>query len=300
MAGASLWERIDAVQQRHRVLSFPFAVHKRFVEDGGKHFAASISYYAFFSVFPLMLSFVAVLGVVLRGRPELRQDLIDSAIGQFPVIGTELADKSIAGSGWTLALGLVAALWAGLGVVYAAQDAMDTMWDVPQGKRPNFLTRRIRALPMLGVVAFGPVAGSAIAGIATQLDELPGVARVATAGGTLAVNAVSLIAGFSLLTVAKPPWRTLLPGAAAGSVALLVVQVGGAWYLQRVVSGAGDTYGTFATVIGLLAWLALHARITLYAAEINVVLRGGLWPRALFGDDSLNRGRRAGDVTPNT
>jgi inner membrane protein YhjD len=289
MSGASLRERADALQRRHRVLSFPYAVHKRFIEDAGKHFAASISYYAFFSVFPLMLSFVAVLGVVLRGRPELRQDLIDSALGRFPVIGTDLATRTIKGSGWTLALGLVVALWAGLGVVYAAQDAMDTMWDVPKRKRPNFLTRRIRALPMLGVVAFGPVAGSAIAGIATQLDELPGVARFATAGGTLLVNAVSLVVGFSLLTVAKPPRRTLIPGAIAGSVALLIVQIGGAWYLQRVVSGAGDTYGTFATVIGLLTWLALHARITLYAAEVNVVLHGRLWPRALFGDDPLDK-----------
>ncbi len=289
MPGASIWDRVDAFQQRHRVLSFPFAVHKRFGEDGGKHFAASISYYAFFSLFPLLLSFVAVLGVVLRGRDDLRQDLIDSALGQFPVIGNQIADNELDGSGWALALGLVAAIWAGLGVVYAAQDAMDTMWDVPHDKRSNFVVRRIRALPMLGVVAFGPVAGSAIAGIATQLDELPGVARFATAGGTLAVNAVSLLAGFTLLTVAKLSWRTLLPGALAGGAALLVVQVGGAWYLQRVVNGAGDTYGAFATVIGLLTWLALHARITLYAAEINVVKAGKLWPRRLMGHDSFDK-----------
>jgi YihY family inner membrane protein len=294
MPGASLRERADAFQKRHRVLSFPFAVHKRFSEDGGKHFAASITYYAFFSLFPLLLSFVAVLGVVLRGRPGLRQDLINSALGQFPVIGTELTEKSIEGSGWTLALGLVAALWAGLGVVYAAQDAMDVMWDVPHRERPNFLVRRIRALPMLGVVAFGPVAGSAIAGLATELDELPGVARVATAGGTLAVNAATLLVGFSFLTVAKLPVRRLVPGAIVGSVALLAVQIGGAWYVQRVLNGAGDTYGTFATVIGLLTWLALHARITLYAAEINVVLHGRLWPRSLVGDDPLQKA----SVTP--
>ena len=289
MAEASLRQRIDAYQQRHKWLAFPLAVHKRFGEDRGKHYAASISYYAFFSLFPLMLSFVAVLGVVLRGRPELQQDLIDSALGRFPVIGTQITEKQLDGNGWTLAIGLLAALWAGLGVIYAAQHAMDTMWDVPGVVRPNFLIRRLRALPMLGVVAFGPVAGSAIAGIATQLDELPGVARFATAAGTLAVNAASLVAGFSLLTVAKPPWRKLLPGAAAGSVALLAVQVGGAWYFDRVVVDASDTYGTFATVIGLLTWLALHARFTLYAAEVNVVKAGKLWPRALMGTDPFTK-----------
>ena len=72
------------------------------------------------------------------------------------------------------------------------------------------------------------------AGIATQLDELPGVARVATTAGTAVINALSLLVGFLLLTVAKPYWRSLLPGAIAGGIALVVVQVGGAWYFTRV------------------------------------------------------------------
>jgi inner membrane protein YhjD len=289
---ASLRERADAIQQRHRVLSFPYAVHKRYTEDRGKHFASLISYYGFFSLFPLLLAFVAVLGVVLRDRPDLQQDVIDSALGKFPVIGTQLANstgKGLSGSGWALAFGLVAAVWAGLGVVYAAQDAMDTMWDVPRVERPNFLMKRLRALAMLVVMAGGTLAGSAVAGIATQLDELPGVARVATTVGTAAINALSLLVGFVLLTVAKPYWRSLVPGAVIGGLALVVVQVAGAWYLTRVVSGASDTYGTFAGVIGLLTWLTLQARITLYAAEINVVRARHLWPRSLRDDDPLNK-----------
>ena len=43
------------------------------------------------------------------------------------------------------------------------------------------------------------------------------------------------------------------------------------------------TYAQFALVIALLVWLHLGAQLTLYAAEINVVVSRRLWPRSLFG-----------------
>lgn len=57
----------------------------------------------------------------------------------------------------------------------------------------------------------------------------------------------------------------------------------GGIYVKHVVSHASETYGTFATVIGLLVWLHLLAQMTLYAAEINVVVVRKLWPRSLLG-----------------
>jgi hypothetical protein len=62
-----------------------------------------------------------------------------------------------------------------------------------------------------------------------------------------------------LLTVARPRWRSLVPGAIAGGVALVVVQTAGTGISTSVSKGASDTYGTFALVIGLLTWLALLA-----------------------------------------
>ena len=285
-----LRERLDALQQRHRSLSFAYAVHKRFTEDRGKHFAALISYYGFFSLFPLLLALVSLLGVVLRGRPGLQQDILDSALGRFPFIGNDLkVEGALSGSAWALAFGLAVAIWAGLGVVYAAQDALDTMWNVPRVERPNFLVKRLRALAMLGVVGAGTVAGSVVAAITTQLDDLAGLARVATTLGTVAINAAFLVVGYQLLSVAHHSWRTQLPGAIAGGTALALLQVLGGWYLNTVVTGASETYGTFNLVLGLLTWLALQARIVLYAAEINVVLALRLWPRTMRDDDPLNK-----------
>ena len=231
----STWrERIDAFQQRHVVLAFPFAVNKRFSEDRGRHYAALLSYYGFFSLFPLLLAFVSLLGVILRGRPGLQHDILDSALGRFPVIGTQLAGEgALSGNGWALAFGLAAAVWAGLGVVYAAQDAMDTMWDVPLVKRPGFVAKRLRALalPRRGGDRYGSRQRGR--GYRHAAPQSRGGCPRATTIGTVVINVASLLVGFMLLTVAHHRWRTLLPGAIAGGVALMLVQVLGSWYLTR-------------------------------------------------------------------
>jgi uncharacterized BrkB/YihY/UPF0761 family membrane protein len=67
-----------------------------------------------------------------------------------------------------------------------------------------------------------------------------------------------------------------------GGVGYTVLQAVGQWYVNRSVSGATDTYGTFAVVIGLISWLYLLSQFTLFAAEVNVVRARHLWPRALF------------------
>lgn len=77
----------DRFQQRHPVLTFPLAVAKRFGEDQGGYLAALIAHYGSFSLFPLLLVFVAVLGLVLAGEPTLREAALETALGRFPVIG---------------------------------------------------------------------------------------------------------------------------------------------------------------------------------------------------------------------
>ena len=84
-------DRVDQLQQRHRVLHFPIGVVYKFVDDQGGYLAALIAYYAFVSLFPLLLLLTTVLGVVLVGSPGLQQDVINGALGQFPVIGDQLA-----------------------------------------------------------------------------------------------------------------------------------------------------------------------------------------------------------------
>src|SRR2546430_2624061 len=141
--------RFDRFQQRHRVLAIPMAVLKKFGDDQGGNLAALVAYYAFFSLFPLLLVFVTILGFVLQGDPAAQQSVEHSVTSQFPGIGASLKLDSLHGHTLVLVFGLVTSLLSGLGVTNAAQNAMDRVWAVPFKKRPNFVQSRLRGLALL-------------------------------------------------------------------------------------------------------------------------------------------------------
>lgn len=278
--------RLDRAQQRRRPIAFCVGVIKKFGDDRAGHYAALIAYYGFFSLFPAMLALVTILGFVLEGREDLRRDIESSAIGQFPVIGDSIAGASgepLSGHGLALAVGLAGALWAGLGAMQAAQDAMNGIWDVPRQKFPNFIWKRVRSFLMLLLVGGLLIGGSVLSQIATLLDELGPVARVLLIAASIALDVIVFWVSFRLLTVANVAWRQLLAGALVAGCAYYALQLVGQWYVTRALDGAENTYGTFAVVIGLLSWLYLQAQVTMFAAEINVVATYRLWPRSLFG-----------------
>ena len=285
--------RLDAFQQRHRTLGLSIAVYKRFGEHGGSRLAATISYYAFFSLFPLLLVFVTILGLVLADDPDLSRDLVDGALGQIPVIGSQLKTDSLPGQGWVLALGLATALWAGLGAVTAVQHALDTVADVPMHDRGNAMVRKGKAIVYLALLAVGITAS-------TYLSNLASVTGAGVVAGTLgllatfAVNVLLLIALVTVLPAHRMPLRHDLPGIIVGALGFLLLQQLGSFVVRRFIAGASDTYGTFAIVIALLSWFFLVSRVLLLAAELNYVLAGRLWPRRLVSaDDPTDADRRA-------
>jgi uncharacterized BrkB/YihY/UPF0761 family membrane protein len=98
---------------------------------------------------------------------------------------------------------------------------------------------------------------------------------------------------FTILTTEDLSWRDVWPGAAVAAVAWTVLQAIGGYIVSHQLRGASQTYGTFATVIGLMAWLYLAAQMTFYAAEINVVRRRRLWPRSVVQPPLTDADRRA-------
>src|SRR5437899_2886000 len=100
-----LLERLDRFQQSHRWAAFAFGVVKKFGDDRAGNLAALVAYYGFFSLFPLLLVFVSILGLVLRGDPALQHRIVNSALAQFPIIGDTLRKNVAAltrGAGITL------------------------------------------------------------------------------------------------------------------------------------------------------------------------------------------------------
>jgi membrane protein len=270
-------DRFDRYQQNHRWLGFPVAVGKKFGADRAGDLAALIAYYSFFSLFPLLLAAVTVLGFVLDGNPGLQRDVLDSALADFPVVGAQLRENAghLNASGVALAVGLGGLLWAGLGAVLAAETAMNGVWNVPARERAGFVGQRLRALAVLAVLGLGIVAATALAAVVTVFGPagavLGGVAAIAVDVGLFLV-------AFRLLPSIDPPWRELWPGALVAGVSWAILQLAGSVIVDRQLSGASDVYGAFAIVIGLLSWIYLQAQVMLVAAEINVVRSRHLWP----------------------
>jgi membrane protein len=277
--------KIDRLQQATTATAFPAAVFKKFQDDGASRLAALISYWGFFALFPLLLALVSILGFVLEGNPDFQADVVDSTVGQIPVIGDQLGRDvtSLKGSGTALVIGIVGAIWAGLGVTLAMGNALDVVWAVPRVDRPDFVSSRLRGLAVLAVAGTANVASTAVVTLARNGTIQPPLAGIASFSASVVVDFLIYLAAFRMLTTARVSTRQVLPGVVVGTMAWLGLQTLGGLYVEHVLARSSETYGVFAVVIGLLSWLWLAAQLTLVAAEVNVVLDQRLWPRSLFG-----------------
>src|SRR5436305_2370128 len=129
------------------------AVIKKFGDDQGGSLAALVAYYAFFSIFPILLVFTTILGFVLQGDPGTRNSIVHTITQQIPVVGKSIDVHELSGSVGAIVVGLVTSLLAGLGVTNAAQNAFDRVWAVPFKERRDFIKSRLRGLLLL--VALG-------------------------------------------------------------------------------------------------------------------------------------------------
>jgi membrane protein len=276
-------DRLDHWQRGWTPAAFALAVVKKFIDDRGPNLGVQIAYWGFFSVFALLLAFVAILGFLFEGDPSFQKDVRDSALAQMPVIGPQLSTNvgSLAGSGIALAIGVVAAVWTGLGATLALTDAFDRLWAVPRVSRAGFIGSRTRGLLLLASAGSLTVASTALVGLIADAQIHPAPAEVLSLVAAIGVDVLVFVACFRLLTAAEITTRIVLPGAVFAAIGFLALQAIGGVYVSGVVKGASETYGGFAVVVGLLSWLYLGAQVTLIAAEINVVLARRLWPRSI-------------------
>lgn len=285
----TLTERLDGYQRRHRWAGFPLAVIYKFADDQGPFLAALLTYYGFLSLFPLLLLLTTILGFVLQGNPELQARILDSALGQFPLIGNDLPTGRLEGSSWAVIIGLVGIVYGGLGVAQAGQNAMNVIWAVPRNRRPNPLKSRLRSLVLLMTVGVGVVATSALSGVVNAFGSQFGHGvRIPAFVASVVLNSLIFLFAFRIATVRDVRWREIAPGAIGAGLFWQLLQLAGASYVSHTLKTAGATYGTFGLVLGLLAFIYAEALAVVLCAEANAVWARRLWPRALltpFTDD---------------
>jgi membrane protein len=287
---------VDEFQQRHAVLAFPVAVWKKFNDDSAGNLAALIAYYGLVAIFPLLLVLVTVLDLVLRNDPALQHELLNSALKQYPVIGPQLGHIGpMHSSGLALVIGLVGTFIGARSVASAIQNALNSAWEIPLARRPGFPWSWLRSFGLIPVIGLGLIGTTVLSSLAG------GAGRVLTGfGASAAALVVSLVLNigvfwlaFRLGTASEIGGRQLWPGAIIGAVIWQILQAFGGYFVSHQLAHASPSYGVFAVVLGLIAWLYLEAELTLYAVEINVVRTYRLWPRSVAPPPFTEQDRRA-------
>jgi YihY family inner membrane protein len=274
--------RVDAVQQRHKATAFVVGLIKKYGDDNGGVLAANLAHSGFVSLFPLLLVLVTLLGLVASNDPAVRHEVFTAVAHQVPGIGDQLAGNvhqlrrsSIIG----LIVGLIVLIWGATGLAQAGLFTMEQVWNLPGPARPGYVPRLGRALVFLAVLGLGVAVTTLLTSLGLY-GHGPGVLAVAGAILVAIANVGMFFLSFRVLTPKAVPTRKLVPGVVAGGLAWTVLQALGT-YVVGHLRETNAVYGAFATVLVLLAWISLSVEITVYAAELNVVLARRLWPRSI-------------------
>jgi inner membrane protein YhjD len=274
-------DKVDNLQQDRPWLAVPVATWKKFSDDRAGNLAALIAYYAFASLFPLLLVAYSILDLIATHNPTLAGRL-RSALKDYPVIGSQLGQTASQGlnrSGIALLIGILLMLYAGRGVGMAMQNAMTTVWCVPRYRRPRFPKNLLRSLGLIALLGPGEVITIALSTIAGGTGHLGSIgAKVAAFAVSLVLNVVLFWLGFRIATPKEIDGKELRLGAVLAAIAWQILQFIGGAFIGHATNSA---YGVFGVVLGLLAWFYLQAQITLYVVELDVVRARRVWPRSL-------------------
>jgi uncharacterized BrkB/YihY/UPF0761 family membrane protein len=271
---------VDSWQRRHRLAAVPYAVIKKFGNDNANLYVVALGWYGFTAIYPLLLIVVTIFGFI--GAASLGHGLVHT-LQQFPIIGSEFPSdqhSTLHGSVFGLLIGVAGLLYGAQGVTQTAQQAYEQVWNVVPTKRPGFFPRLARSLAGLLVIGVAFFLNSFVGSVAVSAGHSL-IFRIAPIAVLLLVNILLYLAAFVILTPTVSGVHSFLPGAVIGGVGFTFLTTVGTGLVEHQLKHANATYGAFASVIGVVTYLLLLAKLSVFAAELNPVVARHLWPRSL-------------------
>lgn len=284
---------LDGWQRRHGVLGFPIAVVKKYGDDGGGRHAALLTYYGFLSIFPVLLLAVVALTRILAADPALRERVIDALVPAELHDTVDAAVTSLPTAGLPLVVGLIGLLFSATGFVFAAYDTLNHLAGVPHRRRHGLVPRYLRGFLVLVLLLVCVATMGVLTALSVELLETAALSTTAAGLGVLVVSFALLLVSARLLVALPVRFADLWPGALLGALVVSTIVLVFSPLLARFVSRSGPVYGSFATIVGLFALFYLVSQALVYSAEVAVVRRRRLWPRALDSADPTVADRRA-------
>jgi membrane protein len=271
-----------------------------FSDDDCPTMAAALSYYTIFSLPPLLVLILLLLGAVLDQRDI--QNALEGQIGNLmgpagrEQVATILQQAHLPGSKGILAtaLGIGALLLGATGAFGQLQAALNRAWEVKpdpaQGGLRSFLFKRVFSFGMVLGVAFlllvSLVVSAALSALGNALGGvLPGgldewVAQLLNLAVSFAVITLLFATIFKVVPDATAPWRHILPGAAVTALLFTVGKFLIGFYLGR--TNPGEAFGAAGSLAVMLVWIYYSSMIVLFGAEFTQVWAerkgGGIQP----------------------
>jgi len=264
-------DRLRALGKRWPWLGRALDVNERVGEVNGGSVASSVTLTVFVSLFPLALAAIAVVGFLAAGHQDVPKRIIDGLSlkgSAATTVRNAIAHAQQSRKAASI-VGFVGLLWSGLGVTTAVGMAVRRPWQV---KVSGLRSRLDGLLWLVGAVVLG---GGSVA-IGTLLRYLPSAIPTAISSIVLIAAGLAVEVAFFLWTFwihgdRRAGWRAMVPGAVLGAVGFEALKLGATLYLPRLIANSSSLYGPLGVVFAILAWLALFARLLVYASALNAV-----------------------------
>ena len=272
---------LDRFRARYHWFDHVMRAQERYQESKGDFYAAGITYFTIFALFPMLMVGFAIGGFILANQPDLLADIqaritstVSGDIGQQLI---DLMDSAIKSRTSVGIIGLATAAWAGLGWMANLREALSQMWGGARNEAKGFVRTKLSDLTaMVGlflalVLTIGlTVLGSS--GAMKQvlewfgLQDVPGVS-IALRVASLAVSVLITWLLFTWIIARLPresvSFRSALRAGLIAAVAFEIFKQVASIYLRSVVTGpAGATFGP---VLGLMVFAYITARLILFA-----------------------------------
>ena len=252
----------------------------RYRRRQGDLIAAGVTYFAFLSLFPVLLLVASIIGLVLSGNQLLQQQLFDAIREAVPgSTGQRLVEQvidAIDAAGVVGVIGLIGFLYAGLRTMDQLRIGMERIWkghvDEAEFLRDNLQDLvALVALGAAGALSLGLTGGvtQATSHVLTFLgvNDAPGYGLLTWLVGLVLAIAGDTVVFLWLLRVVPSvshPVRLLLPGALFGAVGFEVLKLIGGFYLSLI--GNSVTASAFGGAVGILVWINVVARFAFFTA----------------------------------